>query len=325
MNYSFFGTCANDYEQLFGCLDTIIEQTLEPTQIILVNSGVKKIKRILLEKLINKNIKLVYIKKNLSRVCALNVAIDFLNTTYAFRFDTRTRFSNCYAENSLKILQDKYLGASVVGGVPEIISEKNSSESKLCSEIMNRSYIFFYPKHRNKKYSGLCSSIYLGCFKTNLLKDIRFNENEALLSEDSLIINDFLKKGFKAYLSSKIKVSYVSRSSFINILKLFNTYGFCRGNTILISKKLFISSRHFFVFTALIILLIILSSFSLLFLLPLFILLMNIIGEIISSGKIYKMHIPFYATLCQFSWILGFLWSLLTIFSKNKSVSNFIY
>ena len=45
MNYSFFGTCANDYEQLFGCLDTIIEQTIPPNQIILINSGEKEIKK----------------------------------------------------------------------------------------------------------------------------------------------------------------------------------------------------------------------------------------------------------------------------------------
>ena len=324
MSYSFFGTCANDYEQLFGCLETIISQTIQPDEIILVNSGEKEIKKVILEKLSNKKVRLVYIRKNLSRVKALNYAIDLLNTFYAFRFDTRTRFSKCYAENSLKLLNDRYLGLAVVGGVPNIICEKNNPESKLCAEIMNSSYIFFYPKHRNKKYSGFCSSIYLGCFKTNLLKEIRFNENEALLSEDSLIINDFLKKGFKAYLSSKIKVSYVSRSSFINILKLFNTYGFCRANTILISKRIFISPRHFFAFLVLIFLLITLSSFSLLVFLPLSIFLMNIIGEIISSRKIYKMHIPIYATLCQFSWILGFLWSLATVLSKNKNKSNFI-
>jgi len=325
MNYSFFGTCANDYEQLFGCLKTIIEQSIQPNQIILVNSGKKEIKDLILKKLNNTEIKLVYIRKNLSRVKALNTAIDFLNTNYAFRFDTRTRFSKCYASNSLKALNDENLGADVVGGVPKIICEKNNSESKLCSEIMDRSYIFFYPKHRNKKYSGFCSSIYLGCFKTNLLKQIRYNEKEIPLSEDSLIVNDFLKKGFKAYLSSKIKVSYVSRTSFINILKLFNTYGFCRINTILISKNLFISSRHFFVFIALIFLLITLSSFSLIFFLPLFLLLLNIFGEINFSGKINKMHISIYATLCQFSWILGFFWGLVTFFSKNKSKSNFIY
>ena len=265
MSYSFFGTCANDYEQLFGCLETIISQTIQPAQIILINSGEKKIKKVILEKISNKNIRVVYIRKNLTRVKALNTAINLLNTSYAFRFDTRSRFSKCYAENSLKILNDKSLGAAVVGGVPEIFCEKNNLESKLCAEIMNSSYVFFYPKHRNKKYSGFCSSIYLGCFKTNLLKEIRFYDDEALISEDSLIINDFLKKGLKAYLSSKIKVSYVSRSSFINILKLFNTYGFCRANTIFISKKIFISARHFFVFIVLIFFLITLSSFSLIF------------------------------------------------------------
>ena len=254
----------------------------------------------------------------------MNTSIDLLNTTYALRFDTRTRFSRYYAENSLKVLNDKDIGAVVVGGVPDIISQKNNFESKLCSEIMNRSYIFFYPKHRNKNYTGFCSSIYLGCFKTNMLRAIKFNENKALLSEDSLIISDFLKKGLKAYLSSKIKVSYISRSSLKNVLKLFNSYGYCRANTICISRRLFISPRHFFVFLILIFLLIILSTYSSILFLPLFILLINIIGEIVSSRKINKIYIPFYATLCQFSWILGFLWSLVTIFSKNKSESNFI-
>ena len=77
--------------------------------------------------------------------------LDPLEARFMYRFDTRTRFSKLYAENALKFLNDKDLGASIVGGVPEMIDEKNSPESKLCAEIMDRSYIFFYPKHRNKK------------------------------------------------------------------------------------------------------------------------------------------------------------------------------
>ena len=65
MNYSFFGTCANDYEQLLECLETMIEQTIPPNQIILVNSGEKEIKKVILQKLINKNIELIYKKKNI--------------------------------------------------------------------------------------------------------------------------------------------------------------------------------------------------------------------------------------------------------------------
>ena len=252
MNYSFFGTCANDYEQFFGCLNTILNQSILPKEIILVNAGNKDIKKNILDKIKNKNIKLVYIHKKTSRVKSLNLAVDQSTSKYSLRFDSRSRFSKCYSKNALKILNDRDLKVSAVGGVPDIIPNSNKFESILCASIMRRSYIFFYPKHRNKKYCGFASSIYLGCFNTELLKKIRFNEEEALLSEDSLIINDFLKKGYKAYLSPSINLSYVSRSSFVNIIKLFNTYGFCRANTILLSKKLFISSRHFFVFLSII-------------------------------------------------------------------------
>ena len=47
MKYSFFGTCVNDYEQLFDCLETMIEQTIMPSQIILVNSGEKNIEKLI--------------------------------------------------------------------------------------------------------------------------------------------------------------------------------------------------------------------------------------------------------------------------------------
>ena len=326
MKYSFFGTCVNDYEQLFNCLETILEQTILPSEVILINSGEKNIKKLILEKLKNKKINLVYISKKKSRVESLNIAINYSTSDYSFRFDTRSRFSENYAENCLKFLIDKSFGAEVVGGVPEIIPQKKDFEAILCSQIMNRSYIFFYPKHRNINYSGYVSSVYLGCFKTNLLKQIKFNEKEALISEDSLIINDFLKKGYKAFISSSIKVSYVSRFSFINILKLFNNYGFCRAKTILISKNLFISSRHLLVFIFFVISLSLFLKFfhGLIFFYPLILLLVNYLGEFISFGRLAKIYIPFYATLCQFSWILGFLCGLISIFNKKNSNSNFI-
>ncbi len=326
MTYSFFGTCVNDYDQFFGCLQTILEQTKPPNQIILIDGGDKDIEKKILKKLRNSEINLVYIKKKLNRVKSLNIAIENSLSEYSFRFDTRTRFANDYAENALNILNDKSSIVEVIGGVPRIISEVNNFEGITCSKIMNRPYIFFYPKHRNIKYSGYATSIYLGCFRTKSLKEIRFNEKYALISEDSLIINDFLKKGFKAYLSSKIRVFYISRSSFKNILRLFNTYGFCRANTILVSRKIFISTRHFFVFVAFISLLIVFLKFSFfsIFLLPLLLLCLNFSGEIISFGWNGNFLIPFYATLCQFLWIIGFIWGFLSIFRNIKKQSNFI-
>ena len=326
MSYSFFGTCADDQEQFFCCLETILNQTILPKEIILVNSGKIDFKKEISDRINNKEINLVYIFRKLSRVKSLNIGLDKSTAEYSFRFDSRSRFSSRYAENALKVLNDKSLDTSVVGGIPKSISEKDNYESNICSAIMNRSYIFFYPKHRRIKFNGFSSSIYLGCFKTKLLKEIKFNEKRALISEDSLIINSFLEKGFKAYLSSHIKVNYVSRSKFWKILKLFNTYGFCRSNTILISKKVFISSRHLLVFISLILLMIIIGSFSIIYLttIPIALLLINVFGEIFTQRKSCNLQIPFYATLCQFSWIFGFLWNLFCILKKKTVDTNFI-
>ena len=162
--------------------------------------------------------------------------------------------------------------------------------------------------------------------KSEFLKKIRFNEVQSLISEDSLIINQFLEKGLKAYISSKINVSYKCRSSFINILRLFNTYGYCRANTIFLSKKVFISKRHlwaFLSFTFISIFLTIISPFSIL-LMPIFLLLFNYLGETIFYKKEFKIYIPIYATMCQFSWIVGFLWKILSIFKSNNIKTNFI-
>ena len=326
MSYSFFGTCFNDHNHLYDCLKTILNQTILPKEIILVNSGDANIEKKITNLIHQTRVKLIYIHVHLPRVKALNVALDKSTAEYSFRFDTRSRFARDYAENALNILADKKMRICVVGGVPLTVSNINKFESKICAEIMNSSYLYFFPKHRNFNYCGYASSIYLGCFSTKNLKNIRFNEKEALLSEDSLIINDFLEKGFKAYISSKIKLEYVCRSSFLNILRLFNTYGYCRSNTILISKKFFISKRHFFVFLGLILIFLSLIKFSTLSIIyfPIILLIFNFYCEFAFYRKRSNLFVPIYGTLCQFSWILGFLWGLISSFKDEQNKSNFI-
>ncbi len=326
MRYSFFGTCFNDYSLLYECLNTILKQTISPNEIILVNSGDINIEKEIQKKINSTKVKLIYIHEKLSRVKSLNLALNKSTSKFSFRFDTRSRFACDYAENALNILSNKEINASVVGGVPFIVSNQNKFESNLCAEIMKRSYVFFFPKHRNKFYNGYSSSLYLGCFYTSILKKIQFNEKKALLSEDSLIINDFLEKGYKAYISSNIKLSYVSRSSLRNIFKLFHTYGFCRSNTILISKKLFISKRHFFVFFAAVIISLILLKISVLYLMfmPFLLIVFNVYCEIIFHKKELNLFVPICGTLCQFFWVAGFLWSLVSMFRTKQLRSNFI-
>ena len=85
---------------------------------------------------------------------------------------------------------------------------------------------------------------------------------------------------------------------------------------IFVSKKIFISLRHLIVFILifLIILILLNYSFKSIFCFPLFLFIFNCIGEIKHLRNGLKMYLPFYATLCQFSWIVGFFWNLITIF-----------
>ena len=327
MSYSFFGTCANDHNQLFGCLNTILNQTILPKELILVDSGDHNIEKKIIEIISEKEICFIYISRKLSRVKALNIGLDLSSADFSMRFDSRTRFSEDYAENALKFLNNKSINAKVVGGIPEFKCEFDNFEAKLCAEVMGRPYVFLYPKHRRNKFEGYASSLYLGCFNTKILKQIKFRDTTSIISEDSLIISDFNEKTFKSFISHSIKVSYITRSSFFNILMLFNTYGYCRANTIWFSKRLFISKRHFFVFVAITFIFIILikyfSIFSLIFL-PLLLFIINLFGEIFFQKNNFQFYLPFYATLCQCSWIIGFIWNLMTIFKRKNIETNFI-
>ena len=106
MTYSFFGTCYSDHQQFFECLQTILDQTISPKEIILVNSGEINLEEMILDKIDNREINLVYVFAKVSRVKALNIAIDKSSSKYSFRFDTRSRFSKDYAENALLALQN---------------------------------------------------------------------------------------------------------------------------------------------------------------------------------------------------------------------------
>ena len=135
-----------------------------------------------------------------------------------------------------------------------------------------------------------------------------------------------MKKGLKAYLSSVIRVSYISRSSLTNILKLFNTYGFCRYNTILSSFKIHSPLRYG------VLLSVILSFFLLSFInlkgtiifSLLIVFLYNYISEINFSKSIFSFKYPLLAIICQLSWLLGVFRGMINYNNAKSKNSNFI-
>tara|TARA_Y100001933_G_scaffold156588_1_gene154933 strand:+ start:1819 stop:2790 length:972 start_codon:yes stop_codon:yes gene_type:complete len=322
MNYSFFGTCANDSKHLVACIKTIKDQSLLPKSVVIVDSGTKNQEKELLALISNKKIKLVYLFQDLPRVKALNLAINKTQSDYLIRFDTRTRFSKDYAKNALKIMIDS--NRKFVGGVPLVIPENKKFISLIAAGIMSRAYIFFYPRHRIEGYTGYSSSVYLGCFEAEILKNTMYSDEINIISEDSLLATNLSKKGFPPYISDSIKIKYVARGSLKNIFKLFRTYGFARANTLIGFRKLHSFKRYLMVFLSLIFYFIFvpLDLFQKVLIFPLLILTYNVVGEIFykKTNIIYA----FLGTACQISWFLGFIFGFAGYFKVKNEKTNFI-
>ena len=153
-----------------------------------------------------------------------------------------------------------------------------------------------------------------------------YRDNISLVSEDSLLSSDFINAGYQPFISSKLKLSYLCRSSIILTIRLFNTYGFCRSNTILSSFRIHSPKRYG------VLLFIILSFFTLLLFnfkgtiifSLLIIFLYNFFSEISFSKLNFNILYPLLAIICQFSWLLGIFRGFVNYPNVKSKKSNFI-
>jgi len=334
MSYSFFGTCYEDSEIMIECLISMANQSIVPDEVIIIDASKRPIGFELFENIFDsKKTSIIYKNIQLPRVKALNYAISKANSDYLFRFDTRTRFANNYAEEALKLFNKKNNPENhvdVVGGRQVSYPANESLNAKISSSIMNRSYIFGNPLYRRINYSGTVNSIYLGCFPKKILYETPFREEINLISEDTQLCQDIIAKGYSIYISKDLKLKYKCRDNIISIFKLFRTYGRCRARTIISMKaihdkkkylliliiSLFIPIISFFIFREEIL-------FSILFIL-LVPLTYNTFHEIKVYGLSKMIYMPFIGLIAQLNWALGLIEGIIFYkFLKNKK-SNFL-
>lgn len=326
MNYSFFGTCFKDHKYAKNCILSILHQTIKPQEIVIIDSGnSRKFKEWFLKKTAEKKIIPIYSNEVLPRVVALNKAIKSSKSEYLIRFDSRSIFPTNYAFQCLEQLKKGY---KIVGGVANADCDKNNFQGNLCRMVMNSSYTFGYPKYRNPYYEGFASSVYLGAFDGALLKQIKYRTNIKIISEDSLIAKDFTSKGFRPYISKKIKPKYKVRDNILSLIRLFNTYGFSRANSLLYTKELHAKKKFLILFTLFMAIIISLFIFPFQFTLSsifIFIFTYNMVGELFfAKTRKANIFVCILSSLCQIFWVLGLLRGLILFnFSKFKS-SNFI-
>jgi len=325
MRYSFFGTCFKDHALCYGALKSIRKQTILPNEIVLVDSSWSESFQRKFEGLFaDMSVKIIYVDAKCSRVEALNISLKYINGIYSMRFDARSRFCEDYAERALDLLGNGY---SLVGGSPTCVTREDATTMKTMVSLMDRAYIFGYPRHRLSNYDGPSGSVYLGCFNTAILKEIRYRSSVALISEDSQICRDFIARKHLPYISSKIRVYYLQREDRISLYRLFFTYGRSRGNTLLSANAVhrpFLFVLLVFLSTFLIILL---SLFNApLYLIVILLYTYNILGEIFYSRQFNHrtFMLSLFAVSLQMAWLLGLICSLLFFKHSSSLQSNYI-
>ena len=331
MSYCFFGTCYEDSELLIDCLISMANQSIIPNEIIIIDSSKKTINLDFYEGIFDSNKTSVkYENIRLPRVKALNYAISKANSDYLLRFDSRTRFSNNYAEEALKLLNANKNLMGGVGGRQTSSPANQSTTAKIASDLMDRAYIFGNPLYRRINYSGDVNSVYLGCYPKKVLAETPFREEISLISEDTQLCQDIISKGYKIYISKNLKLKYLCRDNTFSVFKLFRTYGRCRARTILSTKTIHDKKKYLlilfvvFIFPILNFLIFrekIFFSIVFIILVPL---IYNFFHEIKDYGYGKLKYMPFLGLIAQLNWVLGFIEALLLYkIIKNKG-SNFL-
>ncbi len=81
-------------------------------------------------------------------------------------------------------------------------------------------------KYMNESYNGYADTVFLGCFWTNILREIGGFNTENITNQDSELNLRLIEKfGECVYISSEIKSYYFPRGSFYKLFKQYFRYG----------------------------------------------------------------------------------------------------
>lgn len=171
------------------------------------------------------------------RASALNIGIKEAKGNIIIRIDARTTIQKNYIEKCVKTLVET--GADNVGGVLEPISRGGNITQQAFGLALSHPFGVGNAQFRLGKKSGFVDTVYLGCFKREIFDKIGlFDEESAVISEDSDVNQRIRDAGGKVYLNKDIIAYYYPRDNFKDLWKLYFRYGGARAGNLIKNKKL---------------------------------------------------------------------------------------
>lgn len=165
----------------------------------------------------------------------LNRGIEVARGDVIVRIDARTSIPGDYISRCVETLVRT--GADNVGGVQRPISK--SRRQKAIGVAMSHAFGVGNSQFRLGKKSGFVDSVYLGCFRREIFDKVGlFDEQAAVISEDSDINQRIRVAGGRVYLNNEIVAHYYPRERFADLSKLYFRYGGARAGNLLKHRNL---------------------------------------------------------------------------------------
>lgn len=270
----------------------------------------------------NPNIKIKILNNPLrTQGYGLNIGIENVEeeSEIVVRADAHSVYPKNYIKDCVQTLLS--VNADNVGGV--MVPEGKTGIQKAVSFCMSHWLGVGDAKFHIGNYSGFVDTVYLGCFKKDIIKKMGLFDPVVTPNEDAEFNMRILKCGGKIYLNSNIKVKYFPRETIVKLIDQYFKYGQGRCRTFKKHRK-FTSMRQIipplWVISTLIF--IWMSFISKLFIIPLIvylsILFLVAINGVLKNRDLNLMFSPICFAVMHYGWGLGFL-SEFVRKSKSKS------
>lgn len=246
----------NERDQIAACLDRILGQSYpkDRLEILVVDGGSRDGTREVVEGVLRDggvpnlgpgsegrvsnpegpSVRLLDNPKG-QRASGLNIGIKAAGGDVIVRVDARSSIPSDYIEQCVKTLHDT--GADNVGGVQQPIGDGATQEA--IGIVLSHPFGVGNAAFRLGKKSGYVDTVYLGCFRRDVFAKVGlFDEQGAIISEDSDINQRIREAGGKVYLNADIRVSYYPRETFGEFWRIAFRYGGARAGNLLKHRRL---------------------------------------------------------------------------------------
>ena len=153
---------------------------------------------------------------------ALNIGLEEARGLYFVRVDARSEIPADYINTCLRHIEKP--SVECVGGIQLQYGDSPISDSiaRVTSSVIGTGGA----KFRTSTHSGFVDSVYLGVYRTEMLRELGgFEDNSDYVSEDSLINKRIRERGSKVYLDAGLHVGYPAKATFCALIKQYMIYG----------------------------------------------------------------------------------------------------